>query len=289
MATATAMKSAFYTVNGIRLHVMEAGDPEGQPVLFLHGFPEHWYGWHKQIDYFAARNFRVIVPDQRGYNLSDKPGQVRAYELEQLTQDIVDLIAQLRLENTLLVGHDWGGIVSWHLATYHPELFGKIVIANVPHPAALRKKMPLKQFFKSWYIYFFQIPRLPEQLISRNNLSMLANSMLKTAVPGTFSAEDMSHYREAWSKGISPMINWYRAMLSSKLFKITASGKHQIRKPLLLIWGKQDAALSFELAPPSLDFCVNARLKTYEDATHWIHHEKAQSFNEDILAFLEEE
>lgn len=289
MGAATTMKSGLYEANGICLHVMEAGNADGQPILFLHGFPEHWYGWHKQIDYFASRGYRVIVPDQRGYNLSERPGEVKAYEVEQLMQDIVALIGKLGLKDTILVGHDWGGIVSWHLATYHPELFRKIVIANVPHPGALRKKIVLKQFLKSWYIYFFQLPFVPERLIAMNNFSFLAKSMLNTSLPGTFSAEDMSAYKEAWSKGISPMINWYRAMRTSKLFRNTASAGNMIRKPLLLIWGKQDATLEFDLVPPSMEFCSDGRLKTYDDATHWIHHERPQNFNADILSFIEEE
>jgi len=276
-----------YEINGIHLHVVEAGDKNGVPILFLHGFPEHWYGWKNQIDHFAALGYRVIVPDQRGYNLSAKPADVQAYKVENLIQDIVSLIDHLMLKDTFLIGHDWGGIVSWQLAMYHPRLFRKIVIVNVPHPGALRKKLLPSQLFKSWYIFFFQLPLLPELLNGSNNFAFMAKSMLKSSLPGTFSPYDMSVYRQAWKQGISSMINWYRAMRKSLLFRKKPSEFPMINKPLLLIWGKKDAFLSYELAPLSLEFCTNGQLITYEDATHWVHHERSERFNNDISSFIE--
>lgn len=284
----TRLRKNFYEVNGVRLHVVEAGNENGRPILFLHGFPEHWYGWKNQINHFAAGGYRVIVPDQRGYNLSSKPQNIHAYEIEILMQDIVSLISHLQLKNICLVGHDWGGIVCWHLAMYHPDLFKKITIINVPHPGALRKKLLLKQFFKSWYIFFFQLPRLPEMLSSGNNFAFMEKSMLKSSYPGTFSREDMSSYRQAWKHGVGPMINWYRAMRTSRLFRRNTSELPQIDRPLLIIWGKKDAFLSYELAQLSLDFCQDAKLITYQDATHWVHHERSERLNSDISSFIEE-
>jgi pimeloyl-ACP methyl ester carboxylesterase len=112
----------YHAVNGVTLHTVEAGDTTGDCIIFLHGFPEYWYGWKNQFSFFTQKGFRVVVPDQRGYNLSSKPSGVRAYSLPYLVGDIVALIHQLGNRKVVLVGHDWGGVVAWHLALHHPDL-----------------------------------------------------------------------------------------------------------------------------------------------------------------------
>jgi pimeloyl-ACP methyl ester carboxylesterase len=124
----------YVQTNEIRLHVVQAGPRSGIPIVFLHGFPEFWYGWKKQIPTLAEAGFRVIVPDQRGYNLSDKPKGIRNYRLDELVKDIVGLIDSLEYEKVNLVGHDWGAIVAWTLAYQHPKRLQRLSILNVPHP-----------------------------------------------------------------------------------------------------------------------------------------------------------
>ncbi|MDZ7836132.1 MAG: alpha/beta hydrolase [Alkalibacterium sp.] len=123
--------------NGIKLHVVRQGPKDGEVIMLLHGFPEFWYGWHKQIPYLAEKGYRVWAPDQRGYNLSDKPSRVDDYAIDELVEDIAGLINVSNNEKVNLVGHDWGGIVAWHVARKHPELIRKLVVINAPHDRAM--------------------------------------------------------------------------------------------------------------------------------------------------------
>jgi len=150
--------------SGICLHVANAGPTDGPLVVLLHGFPEFWYGWRHQIAILAEAGLRVVAPDQRGYNLSDKPAGIAAYRLDTLAEDIVGLAAALGGERFAVVGHDWGGVVAWHLAARFPERVTRAAILNAPHPATLRSYARRRpgQLLKSWYVGFFQLPRLPE-------------------------------------------------------------------------------------------------------------------------------
>jgi pimeloyl-ACP methyl ester carboxylesterase len=278
----------YYHVNNIRMHVIEAGPSTGTALLFLHGFPDFWYGWKDQIAYFATQGYHVIVPDQRGYNLSEKPEDVKAYRCKHLIEDICSLVRIMELKEVHLIGHDWGGIISWMLGIYHPGLFKKIIILNAPHPGALRIKRPLSQLFKSWYIYFFQVPRIPEWLFSRNNFSLLSSSMVQMALPGTFSKQDLDRYRQAWKGNLRYMINWYRAMRRSKEFKENMKMPKLINTPLLLLWGEKDRTLDFSLAKASMQFCIDGRMRSFPDATHWLQHEKSAEVNRAILDFLKQ-
>jgi epoxide hydrolase 4 len=182
-----------YQVNGVRLHCREAGDAAGPVIVWLHGFPEFWYGWIKQIRYFARQGFRVVVPDQRGYNRSSKPRGVQAYTLQQLTRDIAALIGQLSSSPVVLAGHDWGGAVAWAVATHYPQLLSKLVILNMPHPQVMQQRLRRdpRQMLRSWYVAFFQLPYLPELLTSAFNYKGLAHALTKTGWRGSFSARDL--------------------------------------------------------------------------------------------------
>ncbi len=174
--------------NGVRLHVVQVGPETGPLVLLLHGFPEFWYGWKAQIDGLAEAGYRVWAPDQRGYNLSDKPEGVAAYQLDTLVADVVGLIDAAGQQKAIIVGHDWGGIVSWWLAASHPERVERLVILNVPHPAVTRKfiRQYPGQLLRSWYIAFFQLPILPEWIMGANRSAMLARTLRTSSRSGTF-------------------------------------------------------------------------------------------------------
>lgn len=278
------ISSQFYKVNGIDLHAAVAGPQEGSVMLFLHGFPEFSLGWKKQLIFFAEKGFRVIAPDQRGYNLSSKPKGVKAYRIEELVKDVVELIQQVSSSKVILVGHDWGGAVAWELAGKHPELIEKLIILNMPHLKVMRdtlKSSPL-QLLKSWYAGFFQIPLLPEWLSSLFNFKILERSMVRSANKNTFSRQEILQYKSAWSKPgtVKAMINWYRAYKYSK-----PSFKH-IHLPTLILWGKKDKFLLPQMAEKSNLLCSKGKLILLEDATHWLHHEKSAKVNQLILNFL---
>jgi epoxide hydrolase 4 len=275
-----------YQVNGVRLHCREAGDPAGQVIIFLHGFPEFWYGWINQIRYFADRGFRVVVPDQRGYNQSSKPRKVKAYTLPRLTRDLAALIGQLSRQPVVLAGHDWGGAVAWAVARQYPQLLHKLIILNMPHPQVMQHflRRDPRQMLRSWYAAFFQLPLLPELLTSAFDFKWLEQGLVRTGRRGTFSARDLQHYKKAWRQpgALKAMINWYRA------YKYNTITWHQpISVPTLIIWGQKDAFLRHQMAYASLDKCTDARLEMLPEATHWLHHEQPEVVNSLIYQFAQ--
>ncbi len=283
----TTYEHTYIETNGVRLHVVLAGPKDGPPLVLLHGFPEYWGGWRKNIPALVAAGFRVIVPDQRGYNLSEAPGDVRAYRLDELSKDIIGILDHFGIQQTFLVGHDWGAAVAWVMALQYPERIQKLGILNVPHPIATVKvirKSP-KQMLKSWYIGFFQIPWLADWLMSLNNFSGAINLLRASSKAGTFSEAELDEYRKAYANagGLTGMINWYRAMLR---FRPSIPRDVRIKVPVLILWGKQDLALSYEMAEQSLRYCQDGRLVAFDDATHWVQHDELEAVAKELLGFL---
>ena len=188
--------------NGVNLHVVMAGPQDGPLVILLHGFPEFWYGWRQQMPALAAAGYTVWAPDQRGYNRSDKPAGVGAYAIDTLAQDVAGLIEASGREQVYLVGHDWGAAVAWWVAGKYPERVKKLAILNVPHPAVMRRAVleDAEQRKRSWYIFFFQLPWLPEQSLSQENFTNLIRSLKGSGRRGTFTDDDLAAYRQAWSQ-----------------------------------------------------------------------------------------
>ncbi len=277
-----------YTVNNLQLQVTTAGDTHQPLILFLHGFPEIGLSWRQQLLFFAEQGFYAAAPDQRGYNRSSKPNAVKAYTLTHLTADIAALIRQLTAGQVYLVGHDWGGAVAWAMAHHYPELIQKLIILNMPHPVVLQQhlKQSGKQRLRSWYAGFFQVPFLPEWLCRAFHFKILESSVVKTALPNTFSRQTIALYKKAWQQpgALPAMINWYRAYKHDPL-----TGQELIRVPTLLIWGKKDKFLSAEMAQPSIDQCSQGELKYIDQATHWLHHEYPDLVNNLILDFIKTE
>jgi len=278
----------YIETNSIRLHVVLAGPEAGRLVILLHGFPEFWYGWRSQIPPLAEAGYRVVVPDQRGYNLSDKPKGVAAYSLDTLAQDIIGLIQALGRKKAYVVGHDWGAAVAWQLATYHPEWVEKLAILNVPHPAVMNRALRTdrRQLRKSWYMFYFQIPWLPERMLAKDNFQSLADTLRRTSRPGTFSDEDLARYKEAWAQpgAITAMINWYRNVVQSGMrYMVKPMALPSISVPALVLWGKKDFALEWRMAEESLRLCEAGRLVFFENATHWVQHEQAEAVNRLLL------
>ncbi len=279
-----AYESQFVESNGIKLHVITAGPKDGQPVVLLHGFPEFWYGWAKQIPALVAAGFRVIVPDQRGYNLSDVPKGVAAYNLRELGLDVIGLLDHFGIEKVDLVGHDWGSVVSWGVALTYPQRVRRLAILNVPHPMVMLQFLTgsPRQMLKSWYVGFFQIPGLAEWLIKQNNFASGAKMLQGTSQPGTFSDENITHYQKAWanSGGLTGMINWYRALVR---YRPPTPADIRLHIPVLIQWGKKDAFLSHEMAEASVKLCDDGRLIFYDQATHWVQHEAAEAVNRELI------
>ena len=274
------LEHEFIRTNGVTLHVVLAGPKEGEPILLLHGFPEFWYGWKYQIPYLVRLGYRVIVPDQRGYNLSDKPKKVADYGLDKLAADAVGLLDALGYEQAYLVGHDWGGAVAWWLAMNFGSRFKKVAILNLPHPAVFRRHIQKSrdQQMKSWYMGMFQIPWINEALAPATDWKLGEMMLRKSGLPDTFTAEDIAQYRAAWARpgAMRGMLNWYRAIVQHP----PRTADPMVRVPLLLIWGAQDVALGREMALPSVqDLCVDGRVVFIEEATHWVQHDEPERVN----------
>jgi pimeloyl-ACP methyl ester carboxylesterase len=273
--------------NGIKLHVVQAGPKSGVPVVLLHGFPEFWYGWRHQIPALVEAGCRVIVPDQRGYNLSDKPKGVKEYDVHTLVDDIIGLIDALGYEKVNLVGHDWGAGVAWTLAILHPERLHRLSIMNVPHPAVMRRflQRDLEQIRRSWYVFFFQLPWLPEAGMKQDNWRGAVSALRGSGKIHTFMNEDIDKYKEAWSQpeAMTSMINWYRALIrhTPKLLQ-----DPRIRVPTLMMWGMKDFALSHRMARPSMDYVDDGNLIFFPEATHWVQHDAAEEVNHYLIDFI---
>ncbi|HRA67214.1 MAG: alpha/beta hydrolase [Caldilinea sp.] len=273
--------------NGVDLHVVMAGPDAGPLVILLHGFPEFWYGWRKQMPALAAAGYHVWAPDQRGYNRSDKPAGVDAYHIDALAKDVAGLIEASGREQVYLVGHDWGAAVAWWVAGHYPARVKKLAILNVPHPAVMRRAVleDSAQRKKSWYIFYFQLPWLPEWSLRQQNYTNLARTLKGSSRRGAFTADDLMAYRQAWSQpgAVTAMLNWYRAAVRHQA---QAAMLGRIRVPTLMIWGAKDIAVGRSLAQPSIDLCDEGRLVFLEEASHWVQHEEPAQVNRLLLEFF---
>ena len=281
------LEHSYIETNGIRLHVVQAGPQSGTPVVLLHGFPENWRCWRRQIPALVEAGCRVIVPDQRGYNLSDKPEGVKAFSMDELFKDVIGLIDVLGYEKVNLVGHDWGAAVAWVVANQHPERLHRLGILNVPHPEVMKRflKRDLEQLRRSWYIFFFQLPWLPEALMRAQDWRAMVRALHDSGKTHTFTDEDMEKYKEAWSQpgALTAMLNWYRAAVR---FQMPEMKDARIRIPTLMMWGMKDVALSHRLARPSMDYCDEGNLILFPEATHWVQLDEADSVNHYLADFL---
>ena len=279
------LREGYADVGDVRLHYVEAGD--GPLIVLLHGFPEFWYGWRRQIEPLAAAGFRVVAPDMRGYNLSTRPRAVKAYDTHQLTADLGGLIQERGAEKALLVGHDWGGTVAWTMAMNHPEVVDRIAILNAAHPRKLSEGLHHPgQLRKSWYFFFFDTPDLPESVVRANDWHFFRH-FLRDADP-TLTPEETSHYVEAWSqKGAATgMINYYRSSVRTSPKKAEAALR-PIKAPTLVIWGDEDRYLGKELAEPEHDDVPNLdRVERLPHASHWVHHDAAPKVNDLLTDFF---
>lgn len=277
----------YLQTNGITLHAVEAGPPDGPLVTLLHGFPEFWYGWRYQIETLANAGYHVLAPDQRGYNLSDKPRGIFAYNLDALAGDVVGLIDAAGREKAYLVGHDWGAAAAWWTAIKYPQRLEKVAILNGPHPKVMRWNLlhNRAQRRKSRYFFFFQIPFLPERRMRLDDWQTNIRALQRTSRAGAFSEADMVLYRQAWSQpgAANGMLNWYRAALRSRPKRVPSQ---RVTVPTLLIWGAKDRFLGRELAPPSIDLCDEGKLVFIEEASHWVQHEEPEQVNKLLLEFF---
>jgi len=297
-----APQDIYVTANGIRLHCITQG--RGELVMFLHGFPEFSYEWKDQLQEFG-RDHRVVAPDLRGYNLSDKPPSVDDYRVPVLLEDIRSLADHLRKgRKFILVGHDWGGALAWSFAAAHPEYLDKLVIINAPYPAVFGKLLasdPVQQK-ASQYMFMFRSPQAEEKLAA-NNYALLSKivlgDLLKT---GAMTEEDQKAYVQAWSQpgALTGGLNYYRASrlgppapaeVEAQIGPSDSEFGHEtaqavIRVPTLVIWGEKDPALPLENLDGLEHYVPQLTIKRIPEGSHWVIHEKPAEVNGYIRAFI---
>ena len=284
------MKHGFAHVNGVRLHYVTQG--QGPLAILLHGFPEFWYSWRHQIPELA-KQFRVVAPDLRGYNDSDKPRGVANYRVDTLTADVMGLIRAFGEEKAVIIGHDWGCGVAWAFASNYPHATERLVVMNCPHPGPFQKHLRSnrRQLRRSWYMFFFQIPFLPEFGIRLNVRRFVEQAFRGMAIrKDAFPDEELQKYAEALTKPgvLTAAINYYRAAFretvrrGERLFP-------QITCPTLLIWGEEDIALGKELTYGMEPYFANRlEIKYIPRCSHWVQQEQSELVNQYLRDFFNE-
>lgn len=272
--------------HGVELHVATAGT--GIPIILLHGFPECWYSWRRQIPVLANAGFHVMAPDMRGYNLSDRPAGVQAYHLRNLVADVAALVQSTRRGCAHIVGHDWGGIVAWTFAGMYPEMVDRLVILNAPHMRIYLERLHRpSQLVRSSYLLLFQIPRLAEFVLSARNHAALRRMFRHT--PGSaraYTDEDVAYYIDAMSQpgALTAALNYYRANRRRDAIELARSA--ETRAHTLVIWGDRDPALHESNLEGLVRVAPKVRVHEIRSAGHWVHNEAPNEVNRVLLAFL---
>ncbi|MBV8859225.1 MAG: alpha/beta hydrolase [Acidobacteria bacterium] len=287
------IRHGYAQVGDVRLHYAECGEGE-RLVVLLHGFPECWYSWRHQLK-ALGRRFRVVAPDMRGYNLSDKPGRVEDYRMPRLVDDVTGLIRHFGAREAAVVGHDWGGAVAWAVAQFYPDYVWKLASLQIPPPAVWVKNMTLKQFLRSWYMLFFQLPSLPEWSIRREDFAGLCKLLRATSRPGTFKDEDIEVLKSALREpgALTGAVNYYRANVRAIIGRGFGDRKirkqERVRVPTLFIYGERDFAVLPETVAGVGDY-VDAPYTELRlgRSNHWVQQEAPAEVNAALLSFLEE-
>jgi pimeloyl-ACP methyl ester carboxylesterase len=288
---AEGWKHEHVDTNGIRMHYVTAG--EGPLVVLLHGFPQFWYAWRHQIPALATR-FQVVAPDLRGYGDTDKPPRVSDYRTGVLAADVAGLVKALGRDKAHVVGHDWGGGVAWTTAIEHPEVVDKLAVLNCPHPVVFAKALRsnFRQLRRSWYMFFFQLPAIPELVFGLSPERMIECTFRGMAIrKDTFSDEDLREFRQAIEKpgALTAAINYYRATFRnvSAMRELERAPK-PIAAPTLLIWAEEDVALGKELTYGMEPlFSGSFRIEYVPNCSHWVNEEQPERVNELLLGFLD--
>lgn len=292
------------TIDEVDIHFVEAGENHSQTIVFLHGFPESWHTWQNQITYFS-QSYRVIAPDLPGYNLSDKPSNINFYQVPNLISFFSKFIKAVAYQQeVILVAHDWGGAIAWPLVAFYPQLFSRLIILNAAHPSTFTREMiknPNQQL-KSEYIHQL-IAKNAVSKLTANNYQFLFDKILSSMQDDILTESLKQRYLEVWQQegAINGMLQYYRAMpqLAPSSQQQVANGgpvvstqemtipQINIRRPTLVLWGEQDQAFVVECTSGLSDYIDDLSLVTFNDASHWLHHEKSEEVNQHIQSFIQ--
>jgi pimeloyl-ACP methyl ester carboxylesterase len=278
-------------VGEVRLSVTEAGDPSGEPVVLLHGFPETSHSWRHQLPALAAAGYHAVAPDLRGYGGSDRPAAVDAYAAPKLVGDVAGLIRALGHESAHLVGHDWGGGLAWALAGTRPEMVRSLTILNAPVgvvSARLRREDPAQRA-KSWYMLLFQFPGVAETWLSQDDFANLRQFVFDDAAPGTFPEEDREILVDALRRdgALTAALNWYRANMPAASWLREPPDPPEVTVPTLIIWGEADSNMGPALLERSAATVTGPlRVELLPGVSHWVPEEVPDRVNGLLIDFL---
>jgi pimeloyl-ACP methyl ester carboxylesterase len=283
------VRERFVQSDGVRIHVVEEGPEDGPPVLFLHGFPEFWWSWRHQLAACAASGYRAVAMDLRGFGESDKPESVADYAAANSFGDISSVVASLG-GRVALVAHDWGGSLGWAFAALSSANVERLVIMNLPHLNTYRDVFHhLPQLQASWYMFFFQFEGVAEEVLSRNSYELFREWFYGTASV-KIADEDVARYIEVFSRpgALTAGLNWYRANVPpASYLSENRPVLPPITCPSMLLWGLDDAYLSFDLGRRSGEFVTGPfALHAFPDTGHWIQQERPDDVNALLLEFL---
>ncbi len=276
----------FIHANGLWFDLAECGPPGSDRLaICLHGFPELNYSWRFQMPMLAEGGWRVWAPNMRGYGESERPAGIRAYALDHLTADVAALIDAARKESPtreiMLVAHDWGAIVAWYFAALKLRPIDRLVVMNVPHPKVGEREIrKWRQFWKSWYIFFFQLPGLPERLLTRNGAQRVKQAFSNMALDDSnFGEEELQVYAHAAQRpgAITAMINYYRALMRHR--HLVDIGEGRIGTPTLMIWGEVDKALNIHCSMGTEEWVPNIEVHRLPGVSHWVQQEAPEKVN----------
>jgi epoxide hydrolase 4 len=274
--------------NGLEFHVAVAGSGD-RLALCLHGFPESSFSWRHQMPALAQLGYLVWAPDLRGYGRTSRPLGIPAYSMDNLREDVAALIEASGARETVLIGHDWGALIAWDYAMFGRAPIAKLIIMNVPHPALAQKGLrTFRQLAKSWYIFFFQLPRIPEWALARNGAAAIAQAFRGMAVDKSrFPREVLCVYQEAAAQpgALTAMLNYYRALLRDLLAnRRRATPRIEVRT--LMLWGEVDAALGKELTYGTDRYVSDLTLRYLPNVSHWVQQEAPETVNQMMQAWL---
>jgi pimeloyl-ACP methyl ester carboxylesterase len=283
--------------SGIEIEWIEAGEltfevataGEGEHLaLCLHGFPELHYSWRHQMPLLAEMGYRVWAPNMRGYGGTTRPPDKKDYRLDKLTADVAALIDASGAKEVTLIAHDWGAIVAWQFAIQKVRPLARLVIMNVPHPLCARRELKTwKQLKKSWYIFFFQLPRLPEMRLGKNEAAAIGRLFRETSVNrDRFTREETEPYRIAAAKpgALTAMFNYYRSLLQTPDARQIGDGK--VHVPTLIIWGEQDVAIDIACLDGTDQYVDDLTVRRYPHASHWVQQDIPDEVNAALKDWL---
>jgi pimeloyl-ACP methyl ester carboxylesterase len=293
-------------VNGIDLHYVTVDpDPaavdhptgDAPLVVLLHGFPEFWYAWRHQLDALADAGYRVVAPDLRGYNRSSQPAGVKNYGMAELVGDVRGLVEHLGYGRAAIVGHDWGGVIAWEVAMRDPDLVSQLAILNSPHPEVFQETLSRspRQLLKSWYIFLFQLPWLPERILAAGDYRTVGEMLGDTTTPDAFTDDDIRRYKDAMARSgsMTGPVNYYRAGVRENAERTLRSRlpgletpRRTVDVPTLLIWGEDDAALSTALVDGHDEYVDDLRIERLPAASHWVQADAPDQVTALLVEFL---